>query len=142
MSAARISFVGRLGNDATLRAVGDNDVVSFSVAVGDRWKDKSGQKQERTTWFRCDKWTGARGIAQYLTKGTQVHVYGKMQCTVKDVDGSKKEYWTVNVEELELLGSKSDGDGSRYGSSGHGASAKHSAPQDDDGFGDGSDLPF
>lgn len=73
----RTEIIGHLGADAEVRTTnGGKTVIAFSVAVSERWTDHQGQRQERTTWYKCSWWTTATTIAQYLSKGTLVYVTG------------------------------------------------------------------
>jgi len=90
----KIQIVGNIGKDAEVRNLeGGKSVISFSVAVTEKYKDK-----ETTTWFNCQKWN-AENIGQYLKQGTKVYVEGK----ILEREHEGKKYWSVNVEHLELF---------------------------------------
>lgn len=135
----QIVIAGKLGRNAETRAVGQDSVTSFSVAVDSR--ERGGEKS--TTWFDVSLW-GKRGqaLSQYLTKGSSVCVVGDFGTrTYQANDGSAKLSLTVKASEITLLGGSKDG-GSRSAPSGGARSAPTSAPADfDDGFGDDS-VPF
>ena len=67
-------FIGRLGRDPEIKYTQSGDVIAnFSLAVGETYKDKSGQKVEKTEWIRCVAWRKlAEIIGKYLSKGSQV----------------------------------------------------------------------
>lgn len=76
----RLIIVGRLGQDPEMRYTPQGmAVASFSVATDRRWTDQSGQRQERTTWFRVSVWgKQAEACNQYLAKGRMVLVEGEL----------------------------------------------------------------
>jgi single stranded DNA-binding protein len=75
-----IHILGRLGKDPETRQVGETSVTNFSVATTERYKDRHGNKQEKTQWHTVSFW-GKQGeiIAQYLNKGDQIQVTGTME---------------------------------------------------------------
>ena len=97
-------ITGHLGQDAEIRDVGDTSVISFSVAVTERWKDKQGESKEQTTWFNCEKWGVSSVFASFLTKGTKVLVEGKM--TSNEHEG--KTYWKLRAQNIEFLTPKQE----------------------------------
>ncbi|MCS6904818.1 MAG: single-stranded DNA-binding protein [Bacteroidia bacterium] len=74
----RLQVIGYIGRDAEVRDGGGNKVISFSVAHTEKYKDRNGVLQEKTTWVRCSYWRPPDkiGVAEYLKKGTQVYVEG------------------------------------------------------------------
>lgn len=119
--------VGTLGRNAEVKKVGDNDLTVFSIATNSGYGDK-----KVTTWVECSLF-GSRGVklANYLTKGQQVVVHGELtlnEYTAKD--GTKKTSVRIRVNDVDLVGSKKDSDGSN--------GAKADAPAQD--FDD--EVPF
>lgn len=113
-------FSGNLGGDAEVKTLDSgSSVISFSVAVSETWKDKSGEKKEKTTWVKCNKWVSANGstkIADYLKKGQTVIVQGKPEAKAyKDKNDDAKANLEVNVSELTLVG-RNDNSSSNTGS--------------------------
>lgn len=96
----------RLGSDATINESSNgNTVINFDGAATERWKDKEGNKQEKTTWYRCSWWLNNTSIAQYLTKGTQVYVSGKPNANAyQNNNGDIVAQNGILVREVELLG--------------------------------------
>jgi len=96
----------RLGADATINESSNgNTVINFDGAATERWKDKDGNKQEKTTWYRCSWWLNNTTIAQYLTKGTQVYVSGKPNANAyQNNNGDIVAQNGILVREVELLG--------------------------------------
>lgn len=106
----KIIIIGTLGGDPEVRANQNNNTVcNFNVAVNEQWRDKQGEKQERTEWIRCVVWGKLAEICgQYLTKGSQVYLEGKMQTRQWEKDGVKQYTTEVVVAEMQMLGGKSD----------------------------------
>jgi len=99
-SSSILVIIGHLGKDAECRDAGQSKVVSFSVAVTRKRKDK-----ETTTWFRCD-WFGERAVKvmQFLTKGKAVQVVGELYEDEYEKDGVIKKSLKVDVKDVTLLG--------------------------------------
>ncbi len=111
-SVNRVILVGNLGRDAELRYTGSGAAVaSFSVATTEVWKDKDGQKQEQTEWHRISLWgKQAETVAQYLTKGKQVYVEGRLQTRKwQDKEGQDRYTTEVKADRVVLLGSAGGG---------------------------------
>lgn len=73
----KLQAIGHLGRDAEIRNVNGKNVIDFSVAHTEKWKDHTGNQKEKTIWVSCSYWTDKTAIAQYLKKGTQVYVEGE-----------------------------------------------------------------
>lgn len=131
----KIEIIGRIGTDATINeANSGNTVINFNAAVSEKWKDKQGNKQEKTTWYRCSWWINNTVIAKYLTKGTQVYVLGTPNANAyTNNSGEIVVQEGINVRTLELLGG-----GNASGSGDNSAAAPKSDSFDDEE----SDLPF
>jgi single-strand DNA-binding protein len=91
----KVIIAGNLGGDPELRYTPQGTpVTNFSVATNESWTDQSGQQQERTTWFRVTAWRRlAETCSQYLTKGRQVLVEGRMN---PDPQTGAPRIWTGN----------------------------------------------
>lgn len=146
-SVNKVILVGNLGRDAEVRYTpGGAAVARFSIATTEVWNDKSGQRQERTEWHNIDLWgKQAESLSEYLVKGKQVYVEGRLQTDeYTDKEGQKKKSTKVRCERVVLLGGGSRGGGgsserSERSTGGGGASASHddtSEPLTDD------DIPF
>ena len=103
----KISIIGNVTKDAEVRAFeGGRSVINFDVAVNERYKDKNGQKVERTSYIRCALWREVTTIAQYITKGTKIYVEGSPDADAYiNKDGKAVGNLKINVRELEFLGS-------------------------------------
>ncbi len=89
----KIIIIGNLGNDPEMRYTPDGTpVTNFNVATNEKWTDKDGQLQKRTTWFKVTAWRKqAETCNQYLTKGQQVLVEGRLR---PDPDTGRPRIWT------------------------------------------------
>lgn len=80
MSINKVILIGRLGEDPVSREVNGKVLANFSLATSEAWHDKQGKKQEKTEWHKIAIWGRQAEIAgQYLTKGSQVYLEGKIQ---------------------------------------------------------------
>ncbi|MGA9774173.1 MAG: single-stranded DNA-binding protein [Blastocatellia bacterium] len=107
----KIILVGYLGRDPELRYTPDGTpVCNFSVATTERKKDKAGEFQDHTTWFRVNLWRRQAEVAsQYLTKGKQVYIEGRLsQSEYQDKDGNTRTSLEINATDLQFLGSRGD----------------------------------
>jgi single-strand DNA-binding protein len=107
----KIIIVGYLGRDPELRYTPDGTpVCDFSVATTERRKDKSGEPQDVTTWFRVTVWRRQAELAgQYLTKGKQVYIEGRLiQREYQDRDGNTRYNLDVTATDIHFIGSRAD----------------------------------
>jgi single-strand DNA-binding protein len=129
MSFNKIILVGNLGRDPELRYTPQGDAVcSFSMATNERKKDKAGELQDVTTWFKVTLWRRqAETAAKYLTKGSPVYIEGRLQVE-EWTDRENKERYTlaVNATDMQFIGSRGEGGGDYSG--GHDDSGTHSGP--------------
>lgn len=120
----KLTAIGNLGRDAEVKDVAGKKVIEFSIAHSERYTDRSGQQQERTTWVRCSYWRdGDRvGVAEYLKKGKQVYVEGIPQVSSYTTkEGQPGASLDLRVTSLELIGGRSEGGASGGGSMGAGS---------------------
>ena len=104
----KIILAGNIGKDCETRDVNDVKVMSFTLAVSQRWTDKDGNPQEKTDWFTVDYFSKTDKIAEYLKKGQSVLVEGQMSSHEYEKDGQKRIAWAVRASSLQLLGGKKD----------------------------------
>jgi single-strand DNA-binding protein len=109
-------IVGRLGRDPEMRYTPDGTAVAnFSVATSEEWKDKnSGEKKERTEWHRIVAWRRLGEICgEYLSKGRQVYVEGKLQTRSWEQDGVTRYSTEIVATDVQFLGGRDDAGGGR-----------------------------
>jgi len=106
-SVNKVILVGNLGRDAELRYTpGGAAVATLNMATTETWNDKSGQKQEKTEWHRVVFWGKvAESLTEYLTKGKQVYVEGRLETRQwNDKDGNKRYTTEIKGDKIVLLG--------------------------------------
>ena len=106
-SVNKVMLVGRIGKDAELRYTSSGAAVgTVSLATSETWKDKAGEKQEKTEWHRVVLWgKTAEILAEYLVKGRQIYVEGKLQTrSWEDKSGQKRYTTEIRADSVVLLG--------------------------------------
>jgi len=105
-SVNKVILLGHLGKDAETKFTPSGVAkTSFAIATNRRWKDQqTGEWKEETDWHNCVIWR-AENVANYLQKGKQVYVEGRLQTRSYEQDGQKKYFTEVICEDLLLLGS-------------------------------------
>jgi single-strand DNA-binding protein len=107
MSFNKVIIVGNLGRDPELRYTPQGTAVcSFSVATSEKRRDKAGEFQEVTTWFRVTTWgKQAETASKYLTKGRPVYIEGRLRIEEwTDRDGKNRSTLEVNATDLQFIG--------------------------------------
>ena len=149
-SVNKVILVGNLGRDAELRYTpGGAAVATLNMATTENWTDKSGQKQEKTEWHRVVFWGKvAESLTEYLTKGKQIYIEGRLETRQwNDKDGNKRYTTEIKGDKIVLLGggggrggggmSRGGGEESMGGGQpSHGGSDAPDTPLTDD------DIPF
>jgi single-strand DNA-binding protein len=142
----KITIVGYLGRDPEIRYTSDGTpVCSFTVATTERKKDKSGDFQDVTTWFRITAWRRLAEIAnQYLSKGKQVYIEGKLsQSEYQDKDGNTRTTLEVNCSDLQFIGPRGEeGFSSSPTREERPAASRSSAPPEMPSHISDDDIPF
>ena len=113
MSYNKISIIGNLGRDPELRYTPQGTAVcQFSVATNERRRDKSGEQQDITTWFRVTVWgKQAETASKYLSKGRKVYIEGRLHMEEwTDRDGKARQTLEVNASEVQFLDGGGGGD--------------------------------
>lgn len=112
----KVILVGRLGADPEVRYTsGGTAVAKFNLATSETYKDKEGGKQEKTEWHRVVAFGKLGEICgEYLSKGKQVYVEGKLQTrSWDDKEGNKKYTTEVNIANMVMLGGAGEGGGGK-----------------------------
>ena len=103
----KVILVGNLGNDPEVRYMPNgNAVTNLSLATSESWKDQQGQMQERTEWHRLTMYRRLAEVAgEYLKKGSQIYVEGKLQTRKwQDQQGQDKYTTEIIVDQMQMLG--------------------------------------
>lgn len=110
-SLNKVILIATLGKDPEVRHMPNGDAVAnFSVATNEKWKDKQGQQQERTEWHNIVMYRRLAEIAgQYLKRGSQVYLEGKLQTRKWEKDGVDRYTTEIVVDQMQMLGGKSEG---------------------------------
>ncbi|MEO8649718.1 MAG: single-stranded DNA-binding protein [Acidobacteriota bacterium] len=147
MSFNKITIIGNLGREPELRYTPQGTAVcNFSIATNEKKRDKSGEMQDVTTWFRVTLWSKqAENAAKYLKKGSSVYIEGRLR--VEDwTDREGKERYTLEVQgsDMQFIGSarsdefsgESPSEAEFAGPADNSGAAFAQAPKNDD------DIPF
>lgn len=123
----KVILVGNLGSDPQMRYTPNGTAVAnLSLATNEQWTDKDGNRQEQTEWHRIVAWARLAEICgEYLTRGRQIYVEGKLRTRAWEQDGVKRYTTEVVAQTIQMLGGRQDTD--TYGDY---------VPADD------SDIPF
>ncbi len=134
MSFNKIILVGNLGKDPELRYTPQGDAVcSFSMATNERKKDKSGEFQDVTTWFKITLWRRlAENASKYLSKGSPVYIEGRLQVEEwTDRDNNNRFTLGVQASDMHFISAgrgEGGGGGGGYSGSDHDDHETHSGP--------------
>jgi len=112
------NFIGNVGKAPEIRHTNaGKKVATFSIAVSEKWKDQSGERQERTEWIRCVCFQeGLCGVIEsYINKGSKLYVSGKWQTRSYDKDGTTVYTTELVVQNIEMLDSPKGLDGGQSG---------------------------
>lgn len=116
----KLQIVGNLGKDCIVKEVNGKNVINFSVAHTERYKDAQGTQKERTTWVECAYWTDRTAVAQYLTKGKMVYAEGSPEADpYTNKEGQPSATLRMRVQNIQLLGGNSEGQGANQGNVSH-----------------------
>lgn len=134
MSVNKAILIGRLGKDVDLQYTpGGKAVAKFSIATSETWKDAQGEKQEKTTWHNIVAWGKLAEIcAQYLAKGMQVYIEGRIDNRSYEKDGQTRYISEIIMSTMQMLGQKPNSSDSGQNK----AQDEHGAPPEFD------DIPF
>jgi single-strand DNA-binding protein len=135
----KVILIGNLGRDPELRYTQSGQAVAnFTLATNESWTNRNGEREERTEWHRIVAWAKLAEICgEYLSKGKQVYVEGRLQTREwEDKEGNKRHTTEIKADKLLMLGSRGDpvnqGPDDRGRGGGHG----------EQGPPPGDDIPF
>lgn len=145
-SVNKVILIGNLGKDPEVKFTpSGTPVAKFSLATNERYKDKSGEWQDRTEWHNIVAWQRlAEIVGEYVTKGSKLYVEGKLQTTSwEDKQSGEKKYRTeIVAQDLVLLDARGEGASDNGGSGkGRGRSKKVEAEMASTEI-EASDIPF
>lgn len=104
----KLQVIGNLGKDAVVNNVNGKNVINFTVAHTEKYRDAQGNQKDKTTWVDCAYWTDRTAIAPYLKKGTQVYVEGTPDVrTYTKQDGFSIIFMVGKLQELFSFASNS-----------------------------------
>ena len=145
MSVNKVILIGRLGQDPETRYMANGEAVTnITLATTESWKDKNGEKQEKTEWHRCTFYRKLAEIAgEYLKKGGMVYIEGKLE-TRKWTDKNGIDRYTTGiiVNEMRMLSGKPAGQNNGTDSQSNNQTSKQQPQQGQGGFDDDDDIPF
>ena len=106
----KLQIVGNLGKDCIVKEVNGKNVINFSVAHTEKFKDAQGNPKERTTWVECAYWTDRTAIAPYLKKGQMVYAEGSPEADgYMNKDNQAAATLRMRVQNVQLLGGGKEG---------------------------------
>ena len=108
----KMQVIGNLGKDCVVNTVNGKNVINFTVAHTEKYRDSQGNNQEKTTWVDCAYWTDKTAVAQYLVKGKQIYVEGTPESrSFQRNDGTPGASLSLRVREVQLLSGGGRGEG-------------------------------
>ena len=117
MSLNKVMLIGNVGRDPEVRYLDGNSgnakVATFTLATTERYRDRNGETRENTEWHNIVAWRGNADVAErFVRKGTQLYIEGRIRTRSWDDQTGNKRYTTeIIVDNLQLLGKKSDNPG-------------------------------
>lgn len=114
----KVTLLGRLGSDPELKYTQDgNAIARLSIATSEKFKDRSGEQQEKTEWHRCAAFgKAAEIIGEYCKKGDMIYVEGKIAYSKRTGDDGIERYFTdIKIRDFTLLGGKREEGAARPG---------------------------
>jgi single-strand DNA-binding protein len=141
----KLQIIGNLGKDCIVKEINGKNVINFSVAHTEKFKDAQGNQKERTTWVECAYWTDRTAVAQYLKRGKMVYVEGSPEADAyTNKENQPAATLRMRVQNLQLLGG---GDGAPQSNGGNqmasaGSSVNRNATRMSEVAEPADDLPF
>ena len=130
-SVNKVILVGRLGKDPEMKYTPSGaPVTTFSLATDESFKDKTGEKQNRTEWHRIKAWNKLAEICgEYLTKGKLVYIEGSIRShEYQDQAGNKRTAYEIIANYMQMLGSRAESERMTSGSVDRPAPERHAPP--------------
>lgn len=142
-SVNKVIILGALGRDPETRFMPNGEAVTnFSMATSESWKDKQGQKQEKTEWHNVVAYRKlAEIMGEYLEKGSKVYIEGRLQTRKWEKDGVTRYTTEIVADNMVMLGGKAQSEA--YGESDSTAKEKATSKQENTSFDNfEDDVPF
>lgn len=144
-SLNKVMLIGNLGKDPEVRyTAAGTAVASFSLATSEKYKNKSGEWEEKTEWHNVTLWARLAEIAgEYLAKGKTVYIEGRLQ-TRKWQDRDGKDRYTTEIvgEKMQMLSGKGEGGGRQNGGRSESQSQSQEPAYEEPTFNPDDDIPF
>ncbi len=144
----KVILVGNVGKDPEIQHISaDVAVAKFTLATSESYKDKNGERVTNTEWHNIVAWRGlAKIVEQYVRKGAQIYVEGKITNRSYEKDGQTRYFTEIIANDFKLLGKRPDGEthnSAPAGNTGQTRQATHvNEPVPDFSAGVEDDLPF
>src|SRR3954454_18917329 len=125
----KLQVIGNLGKDCVTNTVNGKNVINFSVAHTEKFRDAQGNQKDKTNWVECAYWTDRTGISPYLKKGQQVYAEGTPDIrnyTTKD--GTPGTSLTMRVSSVQLVGGRAENHGEGGGGSSYQSQPSYNQP--------------
>ena len=128
MSLNKVMLIGNVGKDPEIRYLdgnnpnsGNTKVAQFTLATTERYRDRNGELRENTEWHNIVAWRNSADVAEkFIRKGTQVFIEGKLRTrSWTDQTGNKRFTTEITVDNLQLLGKKTDNPGAQPSQGGY-----------------------
>lgn len=114
----KVFLIGNLGNDPEIRDAGSSKVCAIRIATNESWKDKDGNKQEKTEWHNVELWGAqAEACARHFKKGQRIVIEGKLETQTWEKDGTKHYKTVVRAMSFEFDGGSDRHDSGRQDNS-------------------------
>jgi len=144
-SLNKVMLIGNLGKDPEVRyTTSGQAVASFSIATSEKFKNRSGEMEERTEWHNVVLWGRQAEIAgEYLAKGRTVFIEGRLQ-TRKWQDKEGRDRYTTEIvgDRMQMLGGKGEGGSGRQGGGRPGGEYNSAPAYEEPAFNPDDDIPF
>jgi len=110
MGVNKVILVGNVGKDPEVKRLDNGTTYArLSLATSESYKDKEGNKVEKTEWHNLVFWRGlAEVVEKWVKKGQQLYVEGSIKTTISEEDGEKKYFTDIVVKDMQMIGSKKD----------------------------------
>ena len=128
----KVMLIGRLGGEPESRLAGSTTVANFTLATSEKFKNQQGELQEKTEWHRIVAWGRLVEICkEYLHKGSQIYVEGKLQTRSWEKEGVKQYTTEIVISDMQMLDGKPSGqnyESSQQGYERHQSTPEHQLP--------------